>query len=154
MAKQSKEAGTSAQASRAANDPERPPAARPAPQLTETNLRHAGASELAQALSRREFEPFFQPKVNLQTGAIRGYEALARWRRPGFGIIPPGSFIGVMEQSALIDQLTYAILDQSVAACSQWRRLGLDYGVSINVSVHTLSQADCAQRHLLEADHG
>lgn len=111
--------------------------------------------ELEQALSNREFEPFFQPKVNLQTGTIRGYEALARWRRPGFGIIPPGSFIGVMEQSELIDALTYAILDKSVAACSQWHKLGLDYGVSINVSVHTLSQADCAQRVLgIVKDHG
>ena len=112
-------------------------------------------AELVQALANREFEPFFQPKVNLQTGTIRSYEALARWRRPGFGIIPPGSFIGVMEQSALIDELTYAILDKSVAACSHWHRLGFDFGVSINIAVHTLSQADCAQRVLrIVRDHG
>ena len=120
-----------------------------------TAFEQYSASELRLALANREFEPFFQPKVCLQTGTIRGYEALARWRRPGIGIIPPGAFIGVMEQTALIDELTYLILDKSIAACSQWHRLGLDYGVSINVSVLSLSQPECAQRVLrIVKDHG
>jgi diguanylate cyclase (GGDEF)-like protein len=120
-----------------------------------TAFEQYSVDDLKQGLANREFEPFFQPKVSLQTGAIKGYEALARWRRPGIGIIAPGSFIGVMEQSALIDELTYAILDKSVAACGHWHKLGLDYGVSINVSVLSLSQPDCAQRVLrIAREHG
>ncbi|MFC5499367.1 EAL domain-containing protein [Caenimonas terrae] len=130
-------------------------APQPAPGKGVATFEQFSAEELQQALANREFEPFFQPKVSLQTGTIKGYEALARWRRPGLGIISPGSFIGVMEQSALIDELTYVMLDKSVAACSQWQSLGLDYGVSINVSVLTLSQPDCAQRVLrIVKDHG
>jgi EAL domain-containing protein (putative c-di-GMP-specific phosphodiesterase class I) len=60
-----------------------------------------------------------------------------------------------MEASGLIDELTDVILDKSVAACAQWRKLGFDYGVSINVSVLTLSQPDCAQRVLrIVKEHG
>lgn len=106
------------------------------------------ARELELALLNREFEPFFHAKVNLQTGRIEGFEALARWRRPGSGIVGPGAFIGVMEESMLIDALTFAILEESSAACNQWRKQGFDYCVSVNVSVKTLSRPDCAQRLL------
>jgi EAL domain-containing protein (putative c-di-GMP-specific phosphodiesterase class I)/CheY-like chemotaxis protein len=130
-------------------------ASRPVAPRTGAVFEQCTAGELKQALSNGEFEPFFQAKVNLQTGTIEGYEALSRWRRPGLGIVPPAAFIGVMEASGLIDELTDVILDKSVAACAQWRKLGFDYGVSINVSVLTLSQPDCAQRVLrIVKEHG
>lgn len=99
------------------------------------------------ALENGEFEPYFQPKVDLATREVKGFEALARWRHPQAGLLAPDRFIERMERHSLIDRLTWQMLDQSAAACCQWRASGLDLCVSINLSVATLADvkfADCA----------
>ena len=65
--------------------------------------------ELRSALVRREFEPYFQPLVDLVDGRVIGYEALVRWRHPERGILPPGEFLPVAEDSGLLEAIDWAM---------------------------------------------
>jgi EAL domain-containing protein (putative c-di-GMP-specific phosphodiesterase class I)/AmiR/NasT family two-component response regulator len=103
--------------------------------------------EIVQGVTRGEFEPFFQPKTLLSNGQVRGAEALARWRHPQKGIVAPYAFIGQLETHDKIDDLTWLMLEQSMAFCRQWRTSsGLDVSVSVNVSIRTLADIHFANR--------
>ncbi len=97
------------------------------------------AEELAIALSGDEIHTEYQPKTDLTTGEIVGFEALARWQNPARGLIPPEQFIPVAEQSDLINKLTYRILDDAISECRRWRELRPDCSVAVNISPHVLS---------------
>ncbi|MHB8477627.1 MAG: EAL domain-containing protein [Steroidobacteraceae bacterium] len=62
---------------------------------------------MVQGIRNDEFEPFFQPKVELASGRIKGAEALARWRHPQKGIVAPYAFVGPLEEHNHIDKLTW-----------------------------------------------
>jgi|SRR5579859_371923 len=102
--------------------------------------------EIRRGLHAQEFEPFFQPKVNLSDGSVVGAEALARWRHPQKGIVAPYAFIGEMENHGLIDPLMWIILDKSAACCREWLGKGLEVSVSVNLSLKSLSEAALAER--------
>lgn len=90
--------------------------------------------EILAGLRADEFEPFYQPKVELRTGRIKGAEALARWRHPRNGIILPYAFLGLLEDNAQISELTWSMLAQSARDCRGWQEAGLDLNVSVNLS--------------------
>ena len=113
-----------------------------------TPARAFALEELLSGMRHDEFEPFFQPKVELATGRLCGAEALARWRHPDFGIILPESFIKLLEDSGFIDELTWVILRKSATACTAWRKAGIDAGVSVNLSVKSLGGVKFAERVL------
>jgi len=100
------------------------------------------ASELADGLRSGQFLAYFQPKVEVLTGAVKGAEALARWRHPRHGIIRPDRFIGSMEQGGMIEELTMLMLRQAVANCLRWRNASVDATVSINVSAVSLGSTE------------
>jgi EAL domain-containing protein (putative c-di-GMP-specific phosphodiesterase class I)/AmiR/NasT family two-component response regulator len=102
--------------------------------------------EITAGLKNNEFEPFFQPKVELATGRVKGAEALARWRHPQQGIIAPYAFIGPLEDNGLIDELAWVMLRKAAAFCSTWRRAGLEATVSVNLSIKSLSDIQLADR--------
>lgn len=102
--------------------------------------------EVIEGLHNHEFEPYFQPKIELSTGAIVGVEALARWRHPKRGIIPPSAFIKKLEESGHIDTLTMAMLEMAAVCCRTWRRSGLDATVSVNLSLKSLADVKLADR--------
>lgn len=102
--------------------------------------------EILDGLKRNEFEPFFQPKVDMHTRKLIGFEALARWRHPKKGIITPKAFIEQMETGGLIDELTWFMLENSVRYCRKWCTEGLDITVSINLSINSLLEPDLAKR--------
>ncbi len=106
-------------------------------------------SELELALRNDEFVPYYQPKVDLATGEVKGAEALARWLHPRLGTIAPVSFIEVMEAGGLIDELTWVMLKKSASDCSAWRAVGIDATVSVNLSVESLGDASMAE-HVIE----
>lgn len=93
-----------------------------------------------------QFEPFFQPKLELATGKIVGVEALARWRHPELGVLPPGAFVDTLERSGNIDDLTFLMLERSAMACAQWQQSGLDLTVSVNLSLVSLTDTGLAER--------
>ena len=105
-----------------------------------------GIAEILAGLKNDEFEPFFQPKVELATGRIKGAEALARWRHPQRGIIVPSAFIGPLEANNMIDALTSIMLRKSAIFCSEWRAAsGLDVTVSVNLSTQSLTDVHLAE---------
>jgi diguanylate cyclase (GGDEF)-like protein len=76
--------------------------------------------EIETAIARREFEPWFQPIGNIETGKIVGYEALARWPHPVRGMIPPAKFIPCAEQTGAIARIGQQILELACQACLTW----------------------------------
>jgi EAL domain-containing protein (putative c-di-GMP-specific phosphodiesterase class I)/AmiR/NasT family two-component response regulator len=121
---------------------------RPAGDRVAPELEALSAAEIAQGLRDGQFEPFFQPKVDMATGRVKGAEAMARWRHPVRGIIPPARFIAVLEASRLIDSLTETILTSAAAACRSWQAKGFDATVSVNLSLSMLSDTSLADRML------
>ena len=102
---------------------------------TELKLRRELEADLAKVLERGELSLCFQPRVSMKTGAIICYEALARWNHPERGLIGPGIFIPIAEQSGKIDAIGNWVIRE---AC----RLSLDKlsgaPISVNISGHQL----------------
>jgi EAL domain-containing protein (putative c-di-GMP-specific phosphodiesterase class I)/FixJ family two-component response regulator len=117
------------------------------PNLTQTDALSLTIEEIVQGIRNDEFEPFFQPKVELASGRIKGAEALARWRHPQKGILAPYAFVGPLEDHNRIDKLTWLILSKAVDFCREWRtNSGLDVSVSANVSAKSLADVNFADR--------
>lgn len=75
---------------------------------------------LRRAIREGEIKPYFQPVVHLQTGALAGFEALARWEHPERGTLPPSLFIPMAEDLGLIGELSEEILRKSCLAARNW----------------------------------
>jgi EAL domain-containing protein (putative c-di-GMP-specific phosphodiesterase class I)/AmiR/NasT family two-component response regulator len=110
-------------------------------------------SEVAQGLAGDQFEPFFQPKIELATGRVVGAEALARWQHAQHGVIAPGAFIACMEEHGLVQELSWIMLRKTAALWAAWRAAGLEGTVAVNLSVHSLLDPTTAERvtHLVRS---
>jgi len=109
---------------------------------------------LRHGLEADEFEPYFQPKVELSTGHIVGVEALARWHYGG-RIIGPVRFISVFEREGLIDAFTERMLSRSCEWRKRWMQQGMELKVAVNVSMLNLAKVDAADRYQqIVLDHG
>jgi EAL domain-containing protein (putative c-di-GMP-specific phosphodiesterase class I)/ActR/RegA family two-component response regulator len=93
-----------------------------------------------------QFEPFFQPKVELSTRTVVGAEALARWRHPERGIVPPGAFVSALEAAGQVDALTWMMLEKSAAVAARWWAEGERLSISVNLSIASLSDPTIADR--------
>lgn len=113
---------------------------------TETALRHAAI--------RDEFRLHYQPQVDLDTGHVRGVEALIRWERPGVGLVPPAEFIPLAEETGLIVEIGEWALRTACAQARAWHELGFDsLRVAVNLSSRQFQSrglADAIARILLE----
>lgn len=97
-------------------------------------------TQLKNAIGNNEFEVFYQPMVNLQTGQLIRFEALARWIHPVRGLISPLQFIPLAETSGMIIPIGKWVLETACRQTQEWReQFGVDLGVSINVSPIQLS---------------
>ena len=87
--------------------------------------------DLRAAIGTPALRPFYQPLVNLKTGKIIGFEALARWTHPELGEIPPDRFIPIAEDTGLIGELTDYLLRQACADAAKWpRNVTLSFNIS------------------------
>lgn len=102
--------------------------------------------EIMQAITAGQFEPFFQPKVDMKSGRLVGAEALARWRHPVHGVVGPGMFIPALEQTGNIDELTFHILKRSAAAVRTLHAQGHLLTVSVNLSLVSLDDTSLADK--------
>lgn len=102
--------------------------------------------EVLRGIRAKQFKPFFQPKVDLQTGRLVGAEALARWLHPEYGVIGPSVFIPLLEQHDNIDELTFLMLQESTVACRHFLNQGHALSISINLSVVSLGDAMLADK--------
>jgi diguanylate cyclase (GGDEF)-like protein len=92
-------------------------------------------NQLREALDKREFVLHYQPKVSLVTGKLTGAEALIRWNDPRTGLVPPGRFIAVMEETGLIHEVGRWVLHKAVEDHLRWRNAGLTaVRIAVNVS--------------------
>jgi diguanylate cyclase (GGDEF)-like protein len=109
-----------------------------APTMTETAAgRLSLENQLRQAIEREQFVLHYQPKIRLTTGALVGAEALIRWNDPHTGLVPPGRFIPLLEETGLINEVGRWALRKAVDDYLCWQRAGLA-GVRIAVNVSPL----------------
>lgn len=90
-------------------------------------------------LQKRQFEPFFQPKIELATGQVKGLEAFARWRHPEHGVLGPASFMEALEESGRIDFLDWSMIELSVERCRWFQEQGIPVPISLNIAPETLA---------------
>lgn len=100
--------------------------------------RLALAAELRRAIGQHELILHYQPKLDFMTGRIVGSEALVRWMHPKRGLIPPLQFIPLAEETGLIRQMTYGILESAVRQQHAWARQGLKLPTAVNLSARNL----------------
>ena len=86
--------------------------------------RHALTTELSRGIAGGEIDVFYQPIFALATGAPYGAEALARWRHPTRGMVPPDEFIPLAEESGAILALGRAVLFEACREAARWRSTG------------------------------
>jgi diguanylate cyclase (GGDEF)-like protein len=109
---------------------------------------------LRQALGRGEMDVAFQPLVELATGRLLGFEALARWHRPDGGPCAPDVFIAAAEENGLILAIGDFVLGRALAELSTWRSTTpWDVGVNVNVSGRQLQDAGFTGRVLAALAH-
>ena len=92
-------------------------------------------SDLHQALVRQQFELHYQPKVDAQSGLMRGAEALCRWRHPVRGMVPPATFIPLAEECGLIESIGNWVIHEACRQAGAWQKEGLPpTRVAVNLS--------------------
>jgi diguanylate cyclase (GGDEF)-like protein len=114
---------------------------------TQVQQRAGLLAELRLAIARREFELHYQPRVRSADARVDSAEALLRWRHPTQGLLMPGSFIGLAEESGLIEAIGQQVLEAACAQMGAWRRAGLPIRrVSVNVSALQLQSGELVER--------
>ncbi len=101
---------------------------------------------IQEGLDRQEFVLFYQPKVNMRSGEVVGFEALLRWDHPVEGLIAPLQFLPTIEQTGLSSRVGDWALAQALEHLAQWQRKGFDFSVSVNISARHLQEPDFAAR--------
>ena len=114
-------------------------------QATEARRRFSIETELRRALDKDQLKLFYQPLINLKSGEVAGFEALARWTHEGRGEISPTEFIPVAEESGLILQLGRWAMDKATQTLADWdKEIGeeLPLYVSVNLSAIQVARDD------------
>jgi diguanylate cyclase (GGDEF)-like protein len=109
---------------------------------TDAREQLAIVGDLRRAIHEGELVVYYQPKASLTTGEITGVEALVRWQHPERGLLPPSEFIPAAEQTGVMRDLTAYVLDQALAQCARWNRLGRTLSVAVNLSTVNVLDRD------------
>lgn len=109
---------------------------------------------LREAIDKDELLVYFQPKVRIADEQVIGAEALVRWQHPQHGMLSPDVFIGIAERTGLIGALTTVVARRAINQCSEWRRRGFDLSIAVNISVHSLLDADFPEQIASLLDDG
>jgi diguanylate cyclase (GGDEF)-like protein len=115
------------------------------PMRIEAGRRLKTATALHHALERDEFETYYQPMVDIASGAIVGVEALVRWRHPERGLVSPATFIPLAEEQGLIVPIGARVLEES---CRQWARWRTEFParepliLNVNISARQLHRPE------------
>lgn len=100
----------------------------------EAQARRRYGLELHRAVSQGEFLLFYQPQVNLATGAITGAESLIRWKHPERGLLAPAAFLQALERGTLAATVGSWILNEACAQAAYWRRNGAaNFRIGVNL---------------------
>lgn len=119
---------------------------------SEVSWRHDMLAALRKGLAEHQFELRFQPVIDLASNRMCGVEALLYWNHPTMGVVSPGSFIALAEESGLIEALGSWLIDDALRCCAEWRVAGVaDFYLAINVSGYQLRRAESMQDRVLQA---
>src|SRR4051812_12962375 len=94
--------------------------------------------ELRRAMDETELVLFYQPKVALRDGKVKGVEALARWHHPERGLLSPDEFIPLAERSNLLRPMTLYLIDTALRQANSWRSKGFEISVAVNLSMQNM----------------
>jgi len=97
--------------------------------------------EVRQALTNNQFQLYYQPKVNMKTGAVFGAEALIRWLHPEKGLIPPLDFLPLIDGTDLEIQIGGWVINEAISQLASWQQQGIQLAVSINISSHHIQSS-------------
>ena len=111
----------------------------------ELKFRNQLETGIRRGLARGEFVPFYEQQVDVETGALVGFEMLARWRSPQLGLISPDVFVPIAEEIGLINELSERLMDQAFRDARDWDE---SLTLSINISPVQLRDPWFAQRLL------
>lgn len=111
----------------------------------ELGKRAALEAEIRHGVMAGEFIPYFQPIVELATGEVKGFEALARWEHPANGVLEPSAFLDVAEASGLIGEISLAVMQQALTAARNWPS---HLKIAVNMSAVQFKDPLLAQRLL------
>ena len=115
--------------------------------------RDAMRGELEVALDEGQIRPWFQPQLSTDTGAITGFEALARWHHPVRGLISPAEFLPAIDEAGLSERLVEVILYHAMSALVRWDKAGLKVpNVGVNFSAAELRNPRLAEKLKWELD--
>ncbi|MEO5346332.1 MAG: EAL domain-containing protein [Magnetococcus sp. YQC-9] len=104
-------------------------------------------ASLRMALDRGEFDLYFQPQIDLSSGELAGVEALIRWHRPGYGMVAPGEFIPLAEETKLIIPMGNWALAEACQRASRWFASGIrPFRMAVNLSGIQFEQPDFVDR--------
>lgn len=106
-------------------------------------------NDLRKAIQQEEFLVHYQPIISLVTGKITGFEALVRWQHPTRGIIPPGLFIPLAEETGLINSIGKLVLSKACHQIQQWYQEKLtneSICMSVNISARQFAQLDIVEQ--------
>ncbi len=95
---------------------------------------------IRKALQNREFVLYYQPKVNMRSGAVIGVEALIRWQHPDKGLLSPAAFLPELQQHHLMVDIGDWVIEQAMGQIEQWHAQGIDLPISVNVDSMQLQQ--------------
>src|SRR5690606_17023362 len=100
-------------------------------------------NQLRKGIQEGQLEVYYQPKMRLADDRLSGAEALVRWHHPQLGLVPPGDFIPLAEETGLIAAIGEFVLRQACQQACAWQREGLaPLRISVNLSGHQLRQGN------------
>lgn len=107
---------------------------------------HENLDRIRNALDHGEFVLYYQPKVNMRSGAVLGAEALIRWQHPQQGLLSPAAFLPVVEGYPLAVDIGEWVLQQAMLQLAQWAHDGLRWSISVNIGARQLQQPNFVER--------
>lgn len=103
-------------------------------------------AEVPRAIEGEQFALRYQPLFSLRDGRLVAAEALLRWHHPAKGVIPPGAFIPLVEDTALVKRVSEWVVDAALAQAAAWREAGRGIAVAVNLSPRNLHSEKFVQR--------